>query len=90
MERVTTPRLLEQRSETPADTGIASSHLPAARRTRGQFAGLRAVGKPESCDHTDAYGSTIIMGPGPIGNEGDPVCILCDQTFPLVLSVVRA
>lgn len=39
---MTTPRLLEQRSETPADTGIASSHLPAARP--GSL--LRAAGTP--------------------------------------------
>jgi hypothetical protein len=37
-----------------------------------------------NCDHRDSYGSTIIIGLGPIGNEGPAVCILCDQRAPFL------
>jgi len=37
------------------------------------------VDEPETCDHRDAYGSTIILGENP---ATPPVCIPCDQRFP--------
>lgn len=33
----------------------------------------------ETCDHRDAYGSTIIVGETP---ANAPVCLLCDERFP--------